>query len=110
MTNNDDLQRRVDQRLADATGRIVAKARDQDRENADRLIRARGVSFGIGTLILGTGLIGVAVLVHGRFPHDVPVIVMFAVLLWVVGGIFIDMPNWLRKRLARQLLNRSSDR
>lgn len=110
MTNDDDLQRSVNEKLADATGHIVARARAQDRENVDRLIRARGVSFGIGTLILGTGLIGIAVLVHGRFPHDTPIIVLFAVMLWIVGGIFVDMPNWLRKKLAKQLMNRSSDR
>ncbi|HET7662344.1 MAG TPA: hypothetical protein VFK31_01795 [Rhodanobacteraceae bacterium] len=108
--NDEDLQRSVDQRLADATSRVIAKARAHDRENVDRLIRARGASFGIGTLILGTGLIGIAVLVHERYPHDTPLIVLFAVMLWIVGGIFVDMPNWLRKKLAKQLMNRSSDR
>lgn len=110
MTNGDDLQQSVDQRLAAATSRILEKARARDYAEADRLIRARGVSFGIGTLIMGTGLVGIAVLVHDHYPREVPVIVVFAVMLWLVGGVFIDMPNWLRKRLAKQLLNRSSSR
>lgn len=110
MTDNEDLRRRVDETLASAAGRIIAEARARDYAEADRLIRARGVAFGIGTLILGTGLIGIAVLVHGRYPYHTPFIVVSAVLLWIVGGIFVDMPNWLRKRLAKQLLNRSPDR
>lgn len=110
MTSNEDLRDRVNQKLADATSQILAQARAKDYEEANRLIRARGVSFGIGIVVIGTGLIGIAVLLHASYPRSTPIILPLAVALWVVGAVFIDMPNWLRARLAQRLLKRSSNR
>lgn len=110
MSNNDNLQQRVNQKLADATSEIIAQARAKDYEEADRLMHAQGVSFGIGMLVLGTGVLALAAIFHRVFSWASLAYMAIAFLFWIIGAIFIDTPNWLRKRLVRRLLNRSSSR
>lgn len=110
MNDGDDIKQKVDEKLADTMGQIVAQARARDYEEANLLLRAHHVSFGIGMLIIGTGVIGFAAIFHGSFPYAMPIILGIAVALWIIGAFFIDLPNWRRKRLARRLLNRSSRR
>jgi hypothetical protein len=111
---NDDQERteqRVAEQLSKATRQVLERSRARDYEEADRLLHARGVSFGIGLLVLGTGVIGLAILFNSLFPQKRNIIlVFFAFALWAIGGVFIDMPNWLRARLARRLLRRSLGR
>jgi len=110
MTNDEDLQGKVNQKLADATSQIIDQAHAKDHEEAYRLLRAWGVSHGIGLLIVGTGAIGLAVLFHASFPRATPIILAIAFVFWIVGALLVDVPNWRRTRLARRLLNRSSNR
>ena len=109
MSNDEDLQQRVNQQLADATSEIIAQSRARDYEEANRLLHAHGVSFGIGMMVLGTGVLCLAAIFHRTFSWATLMYMAAAFALWIAGAIFVDWPNWLRKRLARKLLNRSSN-
>lgn len=110
MNDRNKTQQRVEEKLAETASKIVDQARALDREEAHRLLRARSISFGLGMLVLGGGMIGVASFFQRQYPRDAAIILIFALAMWIIAGVFIDYPNWLRSRLARKLLERSQVR
>lgn len=106
---DDDLQQKVNQKLADATSQIVA-ARAREFEEGSRLTHRYGATYGIGLLVLGCGAVGLAFIFRGGFSYAMPITLGIAFFAWAMGAIFIQMPNWLRRRLARRLLKHSPNR
>ncbi len=107
MTAENETALRVEEKLTAAANRIVEQARAEDRAEAQRLLRARAVSFGISLLAVGAGLFGVAAFVRDNHPRDAMMICGVALLLWIVGAAFLDWWNALRAQLARKLLGRA---
>ena len=110
MIDDEDLQQRVSQKLADATSQIIVQARAKEYEAGCRLLRTYGATYGIGMLVLGTGAAVLALILQDWFWLAAPIMLGVALLSWIIGAIFVQMPDWLRKRLARRLLNRESIR
>ena len=110
MIDDEDLQQRVSQKLADATSQIVVQARAKEYEAGRRLLRTYGTTYGIGVLVLGTAAAVLALILQSWLWWAAPIMLGVALPSWIIGAIFVQMPNWLHERLARRLLNRESNR
>lgn len=110
MSDQDRIRQKAEEKLASTVSKIVEQSRAADREEVDRLLRARSISFGIGMLVLGAGMIGIAAFFNRHYPKDAAIILLFVLAMWIIAAVFIDYPNWLRVRLVRRLLKRSQGR
>lgn len=74
MNDQDKIRQKIEEELASAVNRIVERSRAADREEVDRLLRARSISFGFGVLVLGAGsLRSLWVRTLRRFGHNAKV-------------------------------------